>query len=175
LNGIPVFLGHQHGIGARTGNQNLLMRFGRLVQNSVKLLARLFGIQSVHALRLRSFAAPSKRARSAESRFPETLRLLHDSSVRSTNQAYTKGGCLSNKEPQSSKEPDSALPDFGVRPRSPVPSATGRSCRLGIAAQPPHEFHPRPLGGEGGSPPASSPAGASGVRGREKGTWEKGT
>ena len=27
LNGIPIFLGHQHGIGARTGNQNRLMRF----------------------------------------------------------------------------------------------------------------------------------------------------
>jgi hypothetical protein len=42
-----------------------LVRFGRLVQNSVKLLARLFGIQSVHDLRLRPFAVPSKRVASS--------------------------------------------------------------------------------------------------------------
>jgi hypothetical protein len=52
-----------------------------------------------------------RRERVAQSLvIPETLRLFHDCCIKPTNQALTTVGCLSNKEPQSLKCTDSALP-----------------------------------------------------------------
>jgi len=38
LNGVPVFFGNQHGVGARSGNQHRLVRLRRLIEQAVELI-----------------------------------------------------------------------------------------------------------------------------------------
>ena len=68
-----------------------------------------------------------------------------DPGIRSTNQASTKGGCLSNRGPQSMKRTDSALPSLVVAHTCPLRAAEGHAPPHFIVSTKPLTPTPLPL------------------------------